>query len=55
MILKSIDLIDEIIDVQWSPFSSTTFATICKDGRVELWDISKKNFDPIFVIKNEYG
>ena len=52
MTLKSIDLIDEVVDVKWSPFSSTTFGIICKDGRLELWDIQKKNFDPIFSIKN---
>ena len=55
MVLKSIDLIDEVIDVQWCPFSSTTFAIISKDGRVELWDIKKKNFDPVFLLKNEQG
>lgn len=39
---------DEVYDVQWNPFCSSSFASVCKDGRLELWDISKKNFDPLF-------
>lgn len=51
--LKSLDLMDEVYDVQWNPFSSTSFANVCKDGRLELWDISKKNFDPLYCFNDQ--
>ena len=49
--LKSLDLSDEIYDVAWNPFCSTSFASVCKDGRLEFWDIGRKNFDPVFEEK----
>ena len=27
--------------------------SVCKDGRLELWDLAKKNFDPIFCFKDD--
>lgn len=49
-VLKSIDLNDEVLDVRWNPKCSTSFATACKDGRIEMWDIGIKNLDPIFTL-----
>ena len=37
---QSLDLYDEVIDIEWSPNESTVFASVCKDGRLELWYIS---------------
>ena len=51
--LKSLDLSDEIYDIAWNPFCSTSFASVCKDGRLEFWDINKKNFDPVFSEKGD--
>ena len=34
---QSLDLYDEVIDIEWSPNESTVFASVCKDGRLELW------------------
>jgi len=43
----SLDLFDEVMDIQWSPTCSTLFSSVCKDGRLELWDLEKNNMlDP---------
>jgi len=48
---QSLDLNDEVTDIEWSPNCSTLFASVCKDGRLELWDLSKKNMlDPIVIL-----
>ena len=48
---QSLDFSDEVNDIEWSPFNSTVFASACKDGRLELWDLTKKNMlDPIYTI-----
>jgi WD40 repeat protein len=45
----STDLCDAVNDVYWAPNNSTSFAAAMDDGRVELWDLSKKPLDPIVV------
>lgn len=52
-VLKSLDLFDEVLDVKWNPFCSTSFASACKDGRVEIWDLAIKNLDPIFTLPSD--
>ena len=38
---------DEVNDIEWSPLCSTLFASVGKDGRLELWDLKKMNMlDP---------
>lgn len=40
------------MDVEWHPSTSTVFASVCKDGRLELWDFEKNNMlDPFACIK----
>lgn len=34
---QSLDIYDEVIDIEWSSNEATVFASVCKDGRVELW------------------
>ncbi|KAF4670515.1 WD repeat domain 78, partial [Perkinsus chesapeaki] len=46
---QSMDLCDSVNDICWSPQNSTSFAAAMDDGRVELWDISRKPLDPIIV------
>jgi WD40 repeat protein len=52
-VLKSLDLFDEVLDVKWNPYCSTSFANACKDGRVEIWDLAIKNLDPIFTLPSD--
>ena len=33
----SLDLFDEVMDIEWHPSTSTVFASVCKDGRMKLW------------------
>ncbi|MFO0131359.1 MAG: WD40 repeat domain-containing protein [bacterium] len=44
-------MFDEINDIEWSPLCSTLFASVAKDGRLELWDLKKMNMlDPFFKL-----
>ena len=47
--LQSIDLCDAINDLTWHPKNSSCFALAADDGRVELWDLSRKALDPIYT------
>jgi len=40
------DLTDAVHDVCWSPLSSTVFASVAGDGRVEVWDLANSKLDP---------
>ncbi|CAD8164655.1 unnamed protein product [Paramecium pentaurelia] len=45
------NLQDEVLDFEWSPYTSTLFASVCKDGRLELWDLTKNNMlDPFATL-----
>ncbi len=41
------------MDSEWSPMNSCVFASVAKDGRLELWDLSKNILDPIICEKTE--
>lgn len=47
--LRDLTLSEEVLDIEWSPYCSTLFASTAKDGRLELWDLNKKPMDPIFI------
>jgi len=33
------------MDVEWCPYVSTIFASVAKDGRLELWDLEHSTMD----------
>jgi len=33
------------MDVEWCPYVSTLFASVAKDGRLELWDLEHSTMD----------
>lgn len=39
------DIKEQVNDVEWSPFTSSLFAMVAEDGRIELWDL-KNNIEP---------
>ena len=42
------------MDLEWSPHCSTLFASVCKDGRLEMWDLAKNNMlDPFAYDKSK--
>eukprot|EP00814_Leptocylindrus_danicus_P009973 CAMPEP_0116044672 /NCGR_PEP_ID=MMETSP0321-20121206/27152_1 /TAXON_ID=163516 /ORGANISM="Leptocylindrus danicus var. danicus, Strain B650" /LENGTH=720 /DNA_ID=CAMNT_0003525839 /DNA_START=156 /DNA_END=2323 /DNA_ORIENTATION=- len=47
---KALDLTDSVNDIAWSPHDSTVFASVCGDGRIELWDLSVSTLDPQFTL-----
>jgi len=49
-------MLDEVMDAQWSPNCSTLFSSVGKDGRLELWDLTKNNMlDPFAFDKPKNG
>lgn len=44
-------------DVVWSPHTSSVFASVANDGRVEIWDLYKDNLGPqlTYFDKNSDG
>lgn len=36
----------QVNDVQWCPYTSSVFASVADDGRVEIWDLFKNNLEP---------
>ena len=33
-------------DIQWSPLTSSVFASVANDGRIEIWDLKLDNLNP---------
>lgn len=38
---------DYVADICWSPNNSTVFASVTGDGRIDVWDISVNQLDPL--------
>lgn len=47
--LQSTDLTKGVADVSWATDNSTSFAACMTDGRLEVWDLSRRPHDPIIV------
>ena len=37
----------QVNDVVWSPITSSAFASVANDGRIEIWDLFINNLSPI--------
>ena len=35
--------------MQWSPHTSSVFASVTNDGRIEIWDLKKDNLNPLIL------
>ncbi len=40
---------EQVNDVQWSPHTSSVFASVTNDGRIEIWDLKKDNLAPLII------
>ncbi|GAA51025.1 dynein intermediate chain 1 axonemal [Clonorchis sinensis] len=47
MALLVLDLFDPVMDVAWAPYSSSVFATLTFEGRVEIYDLMFNKTQPI--------
>ncbi|KER31499.1 hypothetical protein T265_02269 [Opisthorchis viverrini] len=47
MALLVLDLFDPVMDVAWAPYSSSVFATLTFEGRVEMYDLMFSKTQPI--------
>jgi len=47
----------QVNDIQWSPNTSSCFASVANDGRIEIWDLFIDNLGPVvtYFDKNEDG
>lgn len=34
-------------DIAWSPITSSCFASVANDGRIEIWDLKINNLAPV--------
>jgi len=37
----------QVNDIYWSPNTSSVFASVANDGRIEIWDLKKDNLAPV--------
>jgi len=49
--LLSFDLANAVGDLDWSPVSSTSFAAVTSDGRVQVFDLAVNKYEPICLQK----
>jgi len=47
----SIDLMDSVNDIEWSPHSSTIFSSVADDGRIEVWNLASSIHNPVITYK----
>jgi len=38
---------DYVMDVRWCPTNACVFATVSRDGRVEIWNLEESSLDPV--------
>lgn len=38
---------DQVNDIQWNPLTSSSFASVANDGRIEVWDLKVDPLSPI--------
>lgn len=53
MTCHSMKMSHQVNDIEWSPFTSTIFGSVCDDGRIEIWDLAHQTIDPIIMWKTE--
>ena len=43
------NLREQVNDVQWSPHTSSVYASVANDGRIEIWDLFRDNLGPMLT------
>jgi WD40 repeat protein len=41
--INNFNLKEQVNDIEWSPHTSSVFASVANDGRIEIWDLFKDN------------
>ena len=44
--INNFNLREQVNDIEWSPQTSSVFASVANDGRIEIWDLFKDNLQP---------
>jgi len=55
MNLHTNELSHQVNDIEWSNDTSTVFADVADDGRIEIWDLARSAIQPIYIVKEENG
>ena len=55
MNLHTNELSHQVNDIEWSSDTSTVFADVADDGRIELWDLARSAIQPIYIVQEESG
>lgn len=42
-------LSDQVNDITWSPTTSSVFASVANDGRIEIWDLHRDPLAPVLT------
>lgn len=45
-ISEPVPLKDQVNDIEWCPITSSVFASVANDGRIEVWDLKLDNLNP---------
>lgn len=45
--ISNIALKAQVNDIEWSPYTSSRFASVTNDGRIEIWDLFEDNLNPL--------
>lgn len=40
---------EQVNDICWSPHTSSVFASVANDGRIEIWDLKRDNLQPLLT------
>eukprot|EP00753_Platysulcus_tardus_P007346 PLAT15148.1.p1 GENE.PLAT15148.1~~PLAT15148.1.p1 ORF type:complete len:939 (-),score=504.02 PLAT15148.1:184-3000(-) len=46
---RPVDLSNVVTDISWSPHTSTIFASVTGDGRIQVWDLEASVLDPVIT------
>jgi hypothetical protein len=47
LVCQTMTLQEQVNDIEWSPDTSSVFASVANDGRIEIWDLYKNNLEPL--------
>lgn len=40
---------EQVNDINWSPTTSSVFASVANDGRIEIWDLKRDVLNPVLT------
>ena len=47
--MSNYPLKSQVNDIEWSPYTSSRFASVTNDGRIEIWDLYEDPLNPLIT------